>query len=383
MHGIAVLLPRTRVATARRALQGGHYVRVVHVVLAAVHVLQQAADIHVLLRIPGLRAQLARVGIEARETGATDARGGIGEAQVDHLRFQADDLEQLRATVAGHGADAHLRDDLRQALVDALAVAAADLRLLAALAELEDAAAAEVEQGLVGQVRVHRRGAEAEQAGHVVRVARGAGLDDKIHVAAQAQPREVVVDGAGGQQGVHHRPPGHRVAVGQQQHHHAVARGLFGFGTDALDTGTQAFVLAVGQVEQAVGLHVLVHLQQLAQLALAEYRRVEDDVVHRLRAGMEDVGLLAELGGQGHRAVFAPRVDRRVGDLGEGLAEVVVERAAALAQHRHRRVVAHRASGFLFGLGQRPQHLLHFFAAELVQLVVAAQGAFIEGLFHQ
>ncbi|KAG1529868.1 hypothetical protein G6F50_017704 [Rhizopus delemar] len=98
MHGIAVLLPRTRVATARRALQGGHYVRVVHVVLAAVHVLQQAADIHVLLRIPGLRAQLARVGIEARETGATDARGGIGEAQVDHLRFQADDLEQLRAT---------------------------------------------------------------------------------------------------------------------------------------------------------------------------------------------------------------------------------------------------------------------------------------------
>ncbi len=383
MHGIAVLLPRTRVTAARRALQGGHHVRVVHVVLAAVHVLQQAADIHALLRIPGLRAQLARIGIQARETGATDARSGIGEAQVDHLRFQADDLEQLRAAVAGHGTDAHLRDDLRQALVDALAVAAADLRLLAALAELEDAAAAQVEQGLVGQVRIHRGGTEAEQAGHVVRIAGGAGLDDQVDVAAQAQAREVVVDGAGGQQGVHHRPPGHRVAVGQQQHHHALAGSLLGLGADALDAGVQAFVLAVGQVEQAVGLHVLVHLQQLAQLALAQHRRVEDDVVHRLRPGVEDVGLLAELGGQGHRAVFAQRVDRRVGDLREGLAEVVIQRAAALAEHGHRRVIAHRAGSFLLGLGQRPQHLFHFLAAELVQLVVAAQGALVEGFLHQ
>jgi hypothetical protein len=188
----------------------------------------------------------------------------------------------------------------------------------------------------------------------------------------------VVVDRAGGQQRMHHRPPGHRVAVGQQQHHHAVARGLFGLGADALDAGAQAFLLAVGQVEQAVG-GVLVHLQQLAQLALAEHRRVEDDVVHRLRAGMEDVGLPAELGGQRHRAVLAQRIDRRVGDLREGLAEIVVQRAAALAEHRHRRVVAHRAGGFLLGFGQRPQHLLHFLAAELVQLVVAAQRAFVEG----
>ncbi len=217
----------------------------------------------------------------------------------------------------------------------------------------------------------------------MVRIARSAGLDDQVDVAAQAQPRQVVVDGAGGEQGMHHRASGHRVAVGQQQHHHAIARGLFGLGTDALDAGAQALVFAVGQIEQAVGLHVLLHLQQLAQLALAQHRRIEDDVVHRLRASMEDVGLLAELGGQGHRAVFAQRIDRRVGDLREGLAEIVVQRAAALAQHRHRRVIAHRASGFLLGLGQRTQHLLHFLAAELVELVVAAQGAFVEGFLHQ
>ncbi|MEV5121112.1 hypothetical protein, partial [Stenotrophomonas indicatrix] len=33
--------------------------------------------------------------------------------------------------------------------------------------------------------------------------------------------------------------------------------------------------------------------------------------------------------------------------------------------------------------GQRPQHLFHFLAAELVQLVVPAQRAFVEWLFHQ
>ena len=62
MHGIAVLLPGTRVAAARRALQGGHHVRVVHVVFAAVHVLQQATDIDIHAReILTLRSRLNEV----------------------------------------------------------------------------------------------------------------------------------------------------------------------------------------------------------------------------------------------------------------------------------------------------------------------------------
>ena len=383
MHGFAVTLPVRGIATARGALQGHDHVRVVHVVFAAVHVLQHAAHIRALQVVPGAHGELAGLIVQTGEADAGHARGGVREAQVHDLVIQPDDLEQLRAAVAGHGTDAHLGDDLGQALVDALAVAAADLRLLAALAQLQDAAPAQVEQGLVGQVRIHRGGTEAEQAGHVVRVARGAGFQDQVDVAAQPGVGEVVMHRAGGQQGMHHRPVGHRITVAQQQHDDAFACSRFSLGADALDARLQALVQAVGQIDQPVLVGVLLHLDQLAQFALAEHRRIEDDVVHRLRAGMEDVGLLAELGGQRHDAVFAQRIDRRVGDLRERLAEIIVERSAVLAQHRHRGVIAHRAGGFLLGLGQRAQDLLDFLGAELEQLVVAAQGALVEGLFHQ
>jgi hypothetical protein len=66
LHDVGVLLASRRFAAARRALQGGDHVRVEHVVLAAVHVLEQAADIHVAARSRP-RAQLARVGIQPRE----------------------------------------------------------------------------------------------------------------------------------------------------------------------------------------------------------------------------------------------------------------------------------------------------------------------------
>ncbi|MNM42837.1 hypothetical protein D3C81_536830 [compost metagenome] len=217
----------------------------------------------------------------------------------------------------------------------------------------------------------------------MVRIARGAGLDDQVDVAAQAHLGQVVMHRAGRQQRMHHRPLRHRVTVGQQQHHHAIARGLLALRADALDAGLDAFLDAVGQIDQTIAVDVLLHLQQLPQLALAEHRRVEDDVVHRLRAGVEDVGFLAELGTQRHRAFFAQRIDRRVGDLREGLAEVVVQRPRVAAEHGDGRVVAHRAGGFLTDLGQRPQHLLHLFGSELEQLVVTAQRRFVERLFGQ
>ena len=374
VHRVRVRLPVAGVAGARRALQRHHHVRVVHVVLAAVHVLQQAADVRRLALVPGARVQLAGFQIEPFEADAADPRRRFGEAQVDDLRIQPDDLEQLRAAVAADGADAHLRDDLRQALVDALAVAAADLRLLAALLDLQDAAPAQVEQRLVGQVRIHRGGAHADQAGDMVRVARGAGLDDQVDVAAQALAAQVMVHRAGGEQGMHHRPALLRAAVAQHHHHHALARGLRHLGADALDGALHAFRGVVRQVDVAVLLVVRRHLHDLPQLALGQHRRVEDDVVHRLAPGVEDVGLPAQLGGQRHHAVFAQRIDRRVGDLRERLAEVVVERAMLLREHRHRGVIAHRAGGFLLGLGQHAQDGFAFLARKVEQLLVAPQG---------
>src|SRR5207249_29451 len=60
----------------------------------------------------------------ARNVGKADAadlRRRAVEAGVDHLFTKADGLENLRATIAGEHADAHLAHDLEQAVFERLA----------------------------------------------------------------------------------------------------------------------------------------------------------------------------------------------------------------------------------------------------------------------
>ncbi len=74
----------------------------------------------------------------ARDLGvadAADARGGAGEARLDHLIGDAERLEDLPTVVGGDGRDAHLRHDLQDASVDRLLVGDEHL-LERALAEL-------------------------------------------------------------------------------------------------------------------------------------------------------------------------------------------------------------------------------------------------------
>src|SRR6185369_1616003 len=100
-------------------------------------------------------------GLDLVEAGAADTRRRAREAQVDDLAMQSDDLEQLRAPVAGNRRDAHLRDDLEQPLANATPITAADLRRRFALSALEFAATVHVEQRLVRQVRIDRGCTEA------------------------------------------------------------------------------------------------------------------------------------------------------------------------------------------------------------------------------
>ena len=62
---------------------------------------------------------------------------------------------------------------------------------------------------------------------------------------------------------------------------------------------------------------------------------------------------------------FAQRIDRRVGDLRELLAEIVVERAHLVRQHRHRRVVAHRADRLALVLGEHADDFVALLRATL------------------
>ncbi len=56
---------------------------------------------------------------------------------------------------------------------------------------------------------------------------------------------------------------------------------------------------------------------------------------------------------EAHHQLLADRVDRRIGDLREVLLEVGEQRLGLVRQRRDRRVVAHRARGFLAGGGHR------------------------------
>src|SRR5690606_40078929 len=102
---------------------------------SAVDVAQEAAGLGQGGVVPAVLGQGPGVALQALEAGAADARGRALEAQRHHLVGQAHDLEQLRAAVAGDAADAHLRQELEQALLDPAPVAAAELgRFVAGLA---------------------------------------------------------------------------------------------------------------------------------------------------------------------------------------------------------------------------------------------------------
>ncbi len=90
--------------------------------------------------------------------------------------------------------------------------------------------------------------------------------------------------------------------------------------------------------------HVLAHR---LELGVEHDGRLQRQHFALLGAFVEDVAEIAEPRAQGHDVALAQAVDRRVGDLAEILPEIMVHAAIGVAEHRERRVVAHRAHGFL------------------------------------
>ena len=92
-------------------------------------------------------------------------------------------------------------------------------------------------------------------------------------------------------------------------------------------------------------------------------------------------GLVAEQVGPGpdhrdqrHHQLLADRIDRRVGDLGEVLLEVVVEQLGPGREHGDRRVRAHRADRVVGGLGHGRQEALEVLLGVAEGLLAIEQG---------
>ena len=77
---------------------------------------------------------------------------------------------------------------------------------------------------------------------------------------------------------------------------------------------------------------------------------------------------------QRHHQFLADRIDRRVGDLGEILLEVVVEQLGPGREHRERRVGAHRAHRIVALARHRLQEELQVFLRVAERLLMAQQG---------
>jgi len=135
------------------------------------------------------------------EAHALQPAGAAGEAAVDHFGFEAQDLEDLRALVAGQRADTHLGHDLADALAHAVDVGRHDL--VVGQLRVDHRGVAQAEERLVGEVGVNRVGAVARQRAEVVHLADLARLDDEPNTGAGAGPHQVVVHGPGGQQRRH------------------------------------------------------------------------------------------------------------------------------------------------------------------------------------
>ncbi len=356
------------VLTALHGLvQRADHIRVVRVVLAVEDKLHQAALIRRLARIPSRLGQMGLIVFEVAEPCALNAVDGAFKAQRHHLVVQAHGFEQLRAAIAGDGRNAHLRDDLVQTLVDALAVRLGERCIVLGGGEL--ALLAHVVQRGIGQVGVNHAGAIADEAGELVRVARGGGFNGQIAVAAQALGYQPAVQGAGGEQGMNGQFALFNPAVRQHQNDHAaLAHGRNGHITGLPNGGFQPHGRVVLQVDHFVAIDRIG--QQAAELGLRQQRRIHHEPRGALGRFLEHRALGAQRAFQAHHDLLAQRVDGRIGDLGELLTEVVVGRANLAGQHGERGVVAHAADAFLAAFGQHPQHVDALFIGEREHLLV-------------
>ena len=100
---------------------------------------------------------------------------------------------------------------------------------------------------------------------------------------------------------------------------------------------------------------VVVDVQDLGQLVVVDDRERQEHLPAGRRHGLQQVLLRAEGAAEAGHQLLADGVQRRVGHLGEQLAEVVVEQPRAVRQRRDRGVGAHRADR----LGTGGRHRRH------------------------
>mmetsp|Transcript_23118 Transcript_23118/g.74859 ORF Transcript_23118/g.74859 Transcript_23118/m.74859 type:complete len:525 (+) Transcript_23118:2948-4522(+) len=202
----------------------------------------------------------------------------------------------------------------------------------------------QVSNRLPEQVRVHRRGAVADEAGDVVG---GPGLRRLHHDGgAHAEPRrnEVVVDRPHGEQWRDEDGVGVEAALLLVRQDHSLGTVLdrrLGLGAQPGDGRLEPRRAVGDSVQGGDRDQLLLASESRHLLAVKHGRGQREHVGQLLRRRERQVVPLADGHIQAHHDALAQRVNRRVGHLRKALLEVVVQRARRLGEHGQRRVVAH------------------------------------------
>ncbi len=204
---------------------------------------------------------------------------------------------------------------------------------------------------LLSQIGVDRGAADADQHRKVMDVEAFAGAHVERGEGAELLAHEMRMHGAGGEDHRDRRALAIHRRVRQDHVSAAAAHRFFGLLADAADRVAQRVFAAIGgegAVDLGGGLaHVGAHR---LELGVRQHGRIQLQQLALAVILVEDVAEIAEPGVERHHPRLAQAVDRRIGDLAEVLPEEVMQAAIVVRQHRQRRVVAHRADGFL-GVG--------------------------------
>jgi hypothetical protein len=172
-----------------------------------------------------------------------------------------------------------------------------------------------------------------------------------------------------------------RVSVGQHDDPGTRRDGGGHLAADAVERVAQGLSPAVDRVQavdrdsrEARQVAVLVDVRQLRELVVVDDRERQDDLAAGGRRRREQVLLRADAAGQRRDELLPDRVERRVGDLREQLAEVIEQQPRPLAQHGDGGVGAHGSEGLAAGLRHRRQQDAQLFLGVAEGLLPAQDG---------
>ena len=312
----------------------------------------------------------AAVRLHPAQVGSAEGAWSIREIGFHKPGVQAHGLKQLGALVGLQYGHAHLGGDLQHAGRQRLIIVADRvLRRLANLSVLTHPADAGV-----GQVRVHRPGAEGDQHSQLMHIPGLAAFQDDGNRCALLDPDQVLLQGGNRQQRRNRHLFRANAPVGQDQDIDLIAARLVAHAEKVIQRVPQAAFLVIEQGNRTHGKVFVLHLPDPLQFLFSQHRRRK--LQHGAVRGFprKQVAVVAHIDGAVSLDRFPQRVDRRVCHLRETLAEIIVYGRMGLRQGRHRHVRAHGNDGLGTLCRHRKHHVLHVFpciverSAELVSL---------------